>query len=122
MITYQQSSGLVYQDATPIAQGWAGRGEGKNNPDMQSVRQTGPLPQGIYHIDPWETHHAHLGPMVAHLSPDPGNEMFGRNGFYIHGPSTGSNYGEESMGCIVVPHEQREMIMNTGEEWLTAIA
>ena len=123
LIFSQTNGGVTADDGTAIATGWSGHGEGKNNPAMQFVRCVGPLPQGWYTIDPWEMSHPVLGPMVAHLTPDPDNDMQGRNAFYFHGPSSDpSKYGQESEGCIVVPHFPRQAIKDTGMTRLQVVA
>ena len=108
-LTYSQSSGaLTGADKGVVSQGWAGNGEGKNNPAMQEVHEVGPLPQGLYDLGPWEQFHPGLGPLVCRLTQVEG-ETFGRDGFFIHGASMG-HYGEESKGCIVLPRSQRELV------------
>lgn len=108
MWTFFQSSGRIYRDGELIATGYAGRGDGKNNPAMQNVRQTGPLPQGKYTIGPAHTS-APLGPVVMNLEPDPANQMFGRSCFRIHGDDP-IHMGQSSEGCIVLPRVFREEI------------
>jgi hypothetical protein len=53
MLIYSQTSGEM-RDAAGVllGTGYAGHGEGVNNPAMQSIHNTGPLPQGIYTINP----------------------------------------------------------------------
>lgn len=120
--TYIQRSGAMKnEEGIVIAHGWAGNGAGKNNPDMQSVHSVGPLPQGLYKVGPWEEKHGHLGPIVAHLEQVEG-ETFGRDAFYIHGPSTGSNYGEESKGCIVLPRPYRAIVRALGPDFIRVVA
>jgi len=107
-INYSQSTGVLSKDdGTIIAAGWSGRGAGKNNPDMENVSNTGPLPKGIYNVGAWEKTHGHLGPIVASLTQTQG-DAFGRSAFYIHGPAMDpKTYGQESMGCIVIPRSGR---------------
>lgn len=107
-LNFSQSTGNITTDSGAlVAKGWAGNGDGKNNPNMQSVHNVGPLPQGVYRVDPWEENHGGLGPIVAHLEQISG-ETFGRSAFYIHGPSMDkAHYGQESKGCIVIPRDQR---------------
>ena len=106
-LTYHQASGVIETpDGVTVAFGWAGNGEGKNNPAMQDKRGIGPLPQGLYVVGAWENH-PRLGKMVAPLHQIDG-ETFGRDDFFIHGPSVDpSHYGQESMGCIVTPFTSR---------------
>ena len=120
MLTYSQSTGDISFGEGLLGHGWAGRGDGKNNPEMQHVRCTGPLPRGFYALGAWEEHHGHLGPIVAALTPDSDNVMFGRDAFYIHGPSS-THYGEESMGCIVLPNILRRAVRATGANRLEVV-
>ena len=127
MLTYSQSTGILTDsNGLQLAHGWAGHSDGKNNPDAQTMRGVGPLPRGTYSIAPWEAMHGHLGPMVAKLIPDSTNNMRASDGgdrdsFYIHGPSTGSNYGQESNGCIVLLRADRVTLKNCGDNRLEVV-
>ena len=96
---YEQATGKLFDESGLVGTGWAGQLAGKNNPAMQNVSKTGPLPVGNYVVnDPIDS--PHLGPEAFPLTPDPANEMFGRSDFFIHGanvktPSTSSE------GCII---------------------
>lgn len=96
-----------------IGDGWAGHGEGKNNPAMQGVVGVGPLPRGDYHMsEPFD--HPHCGPYVIRLTPMPGTEMFGRDGFLIHGAATDpAKRGSESNGCAILGRVGREAIVTS---------
>lgn len=98
-----------------LGTGYAGHGAGVNNAAMQSVHNTGPLPQGTYRIDP-PVDTATRGPYVMWLTPDPANEMFGRSGFGIHADEV-ANPGKRlaSTGCIVMSNSARMAIWNTAE-------
>ena len=70
---------------------------------------------GVYTIGSW-IDHPRLGRMVAFLTPDAENQMFGRGDFYIHGASVNpEHYGQESKGCIVLPHTDRQIVKDSGE-------
>jgi hypothetical protein len=87
--------------------GYAGRGKGENNPEMQFAEDCGPLPQGRYRLQEPETWHnmSHC----FHLDPAPGNAMGGRCGFLIHaGMRDGSHTA--SHGCIVLSFDARSKI------------
>lgn len=116
-LTFSQTSGLVTDEVgNHVALGWSGNHDGKGNPAMQAVHCVGPLPQGLYRVDPWEEQHGHLGPMVAHLEQVEG-ETHGRDGFYFHGPAQDpKHYGQESMGCIVVPRSGRLKVREAAPE------
>ncbi len=118
-LNYAQSTGKVtLDDGTLVAVGWAGRGKGKNNPAMQAVKSTGPLPQGVYTIGPWYDH-PRLGVMVARLIQTEG-ETFGRDEFFIHGASRNlDKFGEESKGCIVLTHNDREEVKDLNPATIT---
>jgi hypothetical protein len=81
---------------------YAGMDVGKNNVAMQGVHNIGPLPAGIYTIGLMAIRHP-LGPAMS-LTPDPGNEMFGRSGFFIHLDNP-AHPGFSSDGCIVCQND-----------------
>jgi len=119
-LNYCQTTGILTDDeGTVVAHGWAGRQEGKNNPDMEDVHSTGPLPAGTYSVGPWGDHPP-VGPESAKLTQTSG-ESYGRDGFYIHGPGD-ADYGQESKGCIVIPHAEREAVMALNPDQITVSA
>jgi len=124
MLVYSQSTGIMSRDGQPIAKGWAGHGAAKNDPNAQDQVGVGPLPRGLYTLDPWEAVHGELGPMVTHLTPDPGDDEEGRSGFYIHGPASAASgkQGQESKGCIVLWHNDRQAVKDSGETRLQVVA
>lgn len=111
-LNYSQTTGhITSDDGTLITTGWSGHGDCKNDPTKEDVVSTGPLPRGLYWVQPWEDLHPGLGPMVAYLKPDMINDMHGRGSFYIHGPAMDkAKYGQESKGCIVIPRPGREAV------------
>ena len=113
--TYEQATGwwidptgkLIFKD------GYAGRGAGLNNPDMQDVEGVGPLPRGLYvagepHDDP------KVGKYAMRLTPSDTNEMFGRACFFMHGDNAEENH-TASEGCIVLPLYLRTQFWNSGD-------
>ena len=121
MLTYRQTTGeLLEPGGQVLAVCYAGQGIGKNDPNFQSVANTGPLPQGIYEIGTLATR-PHLGPSID-LAPDPSNRMRGRAGFLFHLDNP-AHVGDSSDGCIVVPSlDILEAIVSTGETQLHVIA
>jgi hypothetical protein len=117
---YQQSTGRLTRDGALIGIGYAGYGEGQNNPALQHVRDTGPLPQGTWRILPPQHPVGHLGPLAMPLEPVAG-EMFRRDDFLIHGDSTARNR-TASTGCIVLAMDIRRLILDSGDTELTVIA
>lgn len=124
-LVYSQSKGVMdfvwRGNVQEFASGlWAGNHAGKNNPASQDQRCVGPLPRGVYTISS-PVKHPHLGPVAMELHPFEGNKMFGRDGFWIHGPSNGNNRGQESMGCIIMPHDKRVALWETGARQLQVV-
>lgn len=122
MWTYIQRTGNMYDKDGKLAwTGYAGNGEGLNNPDMENVHQTGPLPRGLYTIgQPYRNQKT--GIYTMNLIPDPNNEMFGRADFRIHGDN-GKGDRSASEGCIVKsPQADRELIWNSGDRTLKVVA
>lgn len=113
MWLYRIKSGELLQDGSHVGSGYSGQPECKNDPNMCSVRDAGPIPPGLYTIgEPTDTK-TH-GPFVLPLTPDESNEMFGRSGFLIHGDSV-SKPGTASHGCIIMPRAVREAIHASGD-------
>ena len=114
---WSQSKGqMTDDDGHAIATGWAGNNKnpkwnprktpGKNCTAYEDMHNIGPLPRGLYKVGQWGPH-PELGELSATLTQIDG-ETFGRDSFYIHGPDKDPEfYGEESRGCIVLPHDQR---------------
>jgi hypothetical protein len=116
MLTYSQTSGeLRSAIGELLGTGYSGHGAGVNNPAMQSVHNTGPLPQGTYMINP-PVNTAKHGPFVMWLTPDPANHMFGRSGFGIHADEI-ANPGKHlaSTGCIVMSKQARVAIWTAAQ-------
>lgn len=109
---YEQATGciLAREDGLNdlLATGYSGSEKegGKNNPSMQCERDLGPIPRGTYTIGVPFTGPS---PFSLRLTPDPGNDMCGRNGFLIHGDSI-SLPGTASQGCIILRRPVRERI------------
>jgi len=114
---YSQSSGKFFdEEDNLICVCYAGNNsrpgvnpthiQGMNNPKAQHLHCIGPLPQGSYTIEK-PIHHPVLGVLAMPLTPDPSNEMYGRDGFYIHGGS-GDPAHNESEGCIIMQRHYRE--------------
>jgi hypothetical protein len=118
--TYVQKTGELLRDGLHIAVGYSGWKNGKNNPEMQNVEEVGPIPVGKYFIG---TPHDTLthGPFVLPLTPDPGNEMFGRSAFLMHGDSV-VDPGTASRGCIIMSRAVRTEVAESGDKLLQVIS
>ena len=119
---YIQSTGQLFdRNGKLLGTGWAGNGLGKNNPSMQNVHDTGPLPCGWYIIGA-PVNSAETGIFTLPLTPYSENEMYGRSDFKIHGHTvtfdkdgfTEINGKKEpiSKGCIIQEHDVRVIIWN----------
>src|SRR6266496_2462622 len=98
--TYSQKTGEIQQDGNPVATGYSGAGEGKNNLQMQHVHNLGPIPQGEWTIAGPPINTAEHGPFVLKLHPEPKTETHGRSGFLMHGDSR-EHPGTASQGCVI---------------------
>ena len=133
--SYSQSTGKLFQvadDGTSklLGVGFAGNDSrpganpshipGRNNPEAQTLRCIGPLPVGWYTMgEPF--HHPELGPLTFILTPDPTNEMFGRDSFRMHGASA-TDPLNSSEGCIVQAHDVRQAVADSGVRRLQVTA
>lgn len=119
MWTYSQSSGIVRRDGEVIGTAYSGFGPGLNNPNMEQVRDMGPIPKGLFEFgEPFDTE-TH-GPFVLRLSPIGPTYTFGRSGFLVHGDSL-EFPGKASHGCIVAARRIRENVAASGDNQLTVI-
>lgn len=117
MWEYNIRSHTLKHDGTIVtADAYAGSPEAKNDPAKVSIRDQGPLPPGDYIIEA-PRHSHHTGPYTLNLEPTPGNIMYGRNNFRIHGDST-RHPGAASNGCIIVGIQFRQLIWNSGDHLL----
>ena len=119
--TYAQKTGELQQDGEQVATGYSGAGEGKNNPEMQSVRNVGPIPQGDWTITGPSINTADHGPYVLRLTPKNETQTFGRGGFLVHGESK-SAPGTASHRGVIIPRTVREQVWNSGDRGLQLVA
>lgn len=124
---YYQSTGKIVHQSTSgvnddVGYGYAGHGNGLNDPASQDVPggrnnpNGGPLPQGSYKIGPQQNNITGSRRPLAdsmRLIPDPKNKMFGRAGFLIHNGNMLKK--DSSQGCIVLPLDVRNRIQNSGD-------
>ena len=120
MYTYSQSTGALSQNGQPRLTGYAGHGNGVNNPALQDQHDIGPLPRGRYRmISLFDSPHTGLATIV--LDPDPSNQMVGRSGFRIHGDNAAMNQ-TASNGCIIAGHApDRKSIWDAGDHDLEVV-
>ena len=123
MWVYHQSTGKLFHDGKLCGVGYAGGNifpnhdpKAVNNPALQEVHNLGPLPRGLYLIGPAHREPT-LGPCSMSLAPDPGNVMFGRSRFFMHGDSD-AHPGEASEGCVVMPYSVRVIVADSSDRRL----
>lgn len=117
--TFEQSTGrLLRPDGTLAGVGYAGRGPGRNNAALQAVKNTGPIPQGLYYRGE-AVKHPKMGPVCIPLRPDPNNRMFKRDSFYVHGDNA---VGDASHGCPVLPRSARLEFANSPDPYLRVVS
>lgn len=124
MWTYQQRTGEFFTGAGElVATGYSGFGADKNQPADESVKNLGPIPEGRYAIGVPQcvAVPGPHGPFVLPLTPLPSNQMFGRDGFLIHGDSI-EHPGAASLGCIILPRQVREAIAGSADNQLEVVA
>lgn len=113
---YSQSTGiLTAPDGAALATGYSGYGEGVNNPEMQGVPDTGPIPRGKWRVNQ-AAKHPRLGPVAMPLTMVEG-DVCGRFAFYIHGDN-GRGDRSASHGCIILPRAIREAVQASADRVL----
>ena len=123
---YEQATGKLTHNGLFVSFGYSGLEDGKNNPDMQTHIGLGPIPRGKYTIalivdgEGNAVDYEHKKAPVMRLVPDAANDMFGRDGFLIHGDSI-SAPGTASHGCIIESHADRELIAYSPDKELSVI-
>src|SRR4051812_38187159 len=122
MWIYQQATGkmLDADSGETIGVGYSGFRDGKNNARFEMMHSVGPIPCGMYTIQAPRDTNTH-GPYVLALVPDEANEMYGREGFLIHGDSIKSP-GTASLGCIILSRDVRERLWHQGDRRLQVVS
>jgi hypothetical protein len=107
---YVQKTGKLTLDGQEVATGYAGKGEGKNNPDKEKERNVGPIPAGLWKIGKARDFKGMKN--CFDLIPD-GHDAHKRSGFLIHGDSK-DRPGAASEGCIILDAATRKKIADSG--------
>jgi RHS repeat-associated protein len=116
LCTYSQSTGDIncVDDVTGetyySARGYAGRGEGRNNPSEQDMEGIGPIPRGEWQLTGKWYNSPNTGRNTVVLTPLKNNDCFltGRDctSFRMHGNNTRN---DASKGCIVMPPDRTKI-------------
>ena len=121
----QETGELLDPEGYYTAHGYSGGNGGKspegvNNPEMQNVKNVGPIPRGFYTFGEVVLK-SHLGPYAIPLIPDKDNEMFGRSSFYVHGDRV-TPPNSASDGCIIMPRDIRIKMYESKDHILEVVA
>jgi Protein of unknown function (DUF2778) len=114
MWTYETSSGNLTHNGNFIGVGYSGNTSGLNNPAEENIHDVGPIPRGAWTIGAFFDDPEGKGPLVAHLTPNPGTNDFARSGFMIHCDNAALNH-TASEGCIILAHPYRQQIADSGD-------
>lgn len=114
---YSQSLGYIWNDDGSIIfkGGWSGNGKGKNNPEMEGVKNKGPIPRGRYIIGtPYDS--TRVGKFSIPLIPSCHNAL-DRTHLRMHGATIDeSRRGEESDGCVILPFDIRKKVFDSNDK------
>lgn len=123
MWIFKQSTGELFKsgDPKPIAVGYSGHEQGKNNPVLQTVRDLGPIPEGFWTFAALIEDGGRLGKNILHIIAKVGTATFGRSGFFMHGENP-EHPGMSSDGCLIFPMAIRLRIWESGDHDLQVIA
>lgn len=124
LVIYFQRTGKLHWATSvtvdPIATGYSGAGEHRNNPNSQCTSELGPIPVGAYAIGKLQDiklPDGHIIKDALPLKPDASSKMCGRSGFLIHGDSKQFK-GWASGGCIILRKEDRLQLVKLGAKRL----
>jgi hypothetical protein len=107
---YHQATGKLTLGDTEVGQGYSGKGDAKNNPDKEALKNAGPIPRGLYTVG--KAREYKKMPNCFDLTPD-GHDARGRTEFLIHGDSK-TDPGNASEGCIILSLDVRKKIAESG--------
>lgn len=123
MWKWDQSAGELSRNGEVIAKGYSGKGAGRNNPAMERVRATGPIPAGRWKVvEKYDS--KSVGPYALKVFADDGklddtHAGTGRGAFRIHGDN---RTGTASEGCIILGPAVRRLIWEGGDHELEVVA
>lgn len=117
---YHQATGELLHDLRPVATGYSGFGAAKNKPESQHLAGLGPIPRGAYLLGALSENEDH-GPLAIHVVPLTGTDTLGRSGFLIHGDNR-EHPGGASHGCIIMPREIREQMIDSHDKQILVLA
>ena len=114
---YSQSSGQLKHDGVLVDTGYSGIGIGKNNPDTENKKNTGPIPRGTWSMG--QAYASNKGKFTIPLKPV-NHSAHKRTAFLIHGDSI-ANPGTASHGCIILPLQTRKVLSDSNDKILNVV-
>jgi len=123
-LLYEQTSGDLYVIAPDgslklVAQGYSGAaGEARNNPQMESVKETGPIPLGTYEIGKSRPDSDPHGPSTLPLNAK-WDSSANRTDLLIHAENHITH--DASKGCVVLDLQTREQIAKLTDATLEVV-
>lgn len=114
MWTYNSANGNLSHNGGLVGTGYSGHEAGLNNPILSNIHNVGPIPQGYWTIGEFFDDPGGKGPIVAHVTPQEGTDVFGRAGFMIHGDNSEADHSA-SHGCIILARPLREQIRDSAD-------
>lgn len=111
---YNSANGNLSRNGELVGTGYSGNTAGLNNPAMDDVHNVGPIPTGQWVIGDFFDDPGGKGPIVARLTPGPNTPTFNRSGFMLHGDNPAMDH-TASDGCIILSHDIRQQIMESGD-------
>lgn len=122
--TYVIDSGaLLTPSGLLLSRGYAGAPGYVNDPSATAIPFKGPIPEGDYQIGDAEDRPESVGEFALPLTPLPTNQMYGRDGFFLHGDSIRhAGLREASDGCPVQPLFARQQVAVSPDRLLNVIA
>lgn len=119
---YESSTGNVFyskgeiNSGTLIGKGYSGKKGYKNNIIFDHVKNTGPIPPGMYTVGlPYQS--KTKGPITMKLNPF-GHNAFNRTDFRIHG---NNRKNDASEGCIILAPDLRKRIGGSNDRILLVV-
>ncbi len=118
----ESTNGMGDVNIAVVGHGYAGKGDGLNNPNMQDKGFKGPLPQGVYRIERQQDNKVGRGIVLKgsmRLTQDAQNNMFKRDGFLMHRGNMLTRNSSE--GCIVQAPATLDTVGASGDNVLVVV-
>jgi hypothetical protein len=127
VIVFDLADGSITINEACVGTAYAGQPPHVNDASATHLHGLGPLPVGLYTIEPPQDYPQSVGEFAMHLVPDPSNDMTGRDptSFFIHGPNAAKDVNGAQLssdGCPVAARPIRVAIWGDPEHLLSVVA